>query len=155
MDGEGELGRRADPGQLLAEAGRGHRRLALGGEEVGRRWHLLAMQATQGAELTAAQDVRRRSALLEPAHVQQTLAEVEHVPAQADELGDAQAVPVGDQDHGAVAVGVAAETIAAGLAQALHLGTGQELARTQLIVPTPWRRECPIYGAWGTLAGGR
>ena len=31
-----------------------------------------------------------------------------HVPAQAGELGGAQAVAVGDQDHGGVAMAVAA-----------------------------------------------
>lgn len=89
VDGEGELGRLADPGELLAEAGRGHRPVPLGGEEVRRGRGLLAVQATQGAQFTAAQDVRRRPTLLQPADMQQALAEVEHVPAQADELGDA------------------------------------------------------------------
>src|SRR4051794_3676522 len=41
VDREGELGRRADARQLLAEAGRGHRRQALGGEDVGRGRDLL------------------------------------------------------------------------------------------------------------------
>jgi hypothetical protein len=76
------------------------------------------------------------------------LGEVDHVPAQADQLGDAQAVPVGDEDHGAVAVGVAAEPIAGGLAQALDLLAGEELARAQLLVLAPWRRKCPIYDGW-------
>lgn len=52
---------------------------------------------------------------------------------------------VGEEDHGAVAVGVAAEPLATGLAQALDLLTGEELARTQLLVFAPWRRKCPIY----------
>src|SRR3954465_7596332 len=43
MDREGELGRHADPCQLLAEAGRGHRRQALGGEDVRARRHLLVL----------------------------------------------------------------------------------------------------------------
>src|SRR3954454_5872819 len=102
----------------------------------------------------ATQDVRRRPTLLEAADVHVPLAQVDHVPAQADQLGDAQAVPVRDEDHRAVAVRVAAEAFATGLAQALHLFTGQELARSQLGVGAPWRRECPIYGGWGTLAGG-
>src|SRR5690349_11215365 len=41
MDREGELGRRADASELLAEAGGGHRRQALGGEHVRARRHLL------------------------------------------------------------------------------------------------------------------
>src|SRR3954453_10248490 len=154
VDREGELGRRADARELLAEAGRGHRRQALGGEHVGRGRHLLTVQATQRAQLAAAQDVRRRPTLLETADVHEALVEVDRVPAQTDQLGDAQAVPVGDEDHRAVAVGVAAEAFAAGLAQALHLFAGQELARSQLDVGAPWRRECPIYGGWSTFAGG-
>src|SRR3954468_20558646 len=51
----------------------------------------------------------------------EALVEVDHVPAQTDQLGDAQAVSVGDEDHRAVAVGVAAEPLPARLAQALHL----------------------------------
>src|SRR3954464_7212701 len=43
VDREGELGRHADARELLAEAGRGHRRQALGGEDVGQGWHLLFM----------------------------------------------------------------------------------------------------------------
>jgi hypothetical protein len=74
--------------------------------------------------------------------------------AQPDQLGDAQAVPVGDEDHRAVAVRVAAKTFAAGLTQALHLLAGQELSRSQLGVGAPWWRKCPIYGGWATLAGG-
>src|SRR4051795_11526256 len=112
------------------------------------------MQATQGTQLRATQDVCRRPTLLQAADVHVPLAQVDHVPAQADQLGDAQAVPVRDEDHRAVAVRVAAEAFATGLAQSLHLFTGQELARSQLGVGAPWRRECPIYGGWGTLAGG-
>ena len=36
------------------------------------------------------------------------LRQLEHVPAQADQLGGAQAVAVGEQDHGGVALPVAA-----------------------------------------------
>src|SRR3954454_5038324 len=142
MDREGELGRCADARQLLAEAGRGHRRQALGGEDVGARRHLLVLEATQRSQLAATQDVRRRATLLEAADVHEALLEVDHVPAQTDQLGDAQAVPVGDEDHGAVVMGAAAEPFAAGLTQALHLLAGRELARPQLGVGAPWRRKC-------------
>src|SRR3954454_12775155 len=98
--------------------------------------------------------MRRGAALLEAAHMHEALAQVDHVPAQPDQLGDAQAVPVGDEDHRAVAVGVAAEPLPAGLTQALYLLAGQELARPQLGVGAPWRRKCPIYSGWGTLTDG-
>ena len=72
--------------------------------------------------------------MLEAAHMQVTLVEVDHIPAQVDKLGDAQAVPVGDEDHGAVAVGVAAKPVITGLAQAFHLLAGEEFTRTNLCV---------------------
>ena len=53
-------------------------------------------------------------------------------------------MPVGDEDHGAVAVGVAAEALATGLAQALDLFAGEELARSELAIGAPSRRKCPI-----------
>ena len=140
VDGEGEAGRLADPGEQLAEAGHGQRPAPLAGEQVGRGRHLLAPQAAQGAQLAAAQDVRRGPALLQPAHVQQALVEVERVPAQADELGDAQPVPVGEEGHGAVAVGIAAGAVTEGLPQPLDLLAGEELARAELRVRAPWRR---------------
>ena len=76
VNGKGELGSSADPGEQLAEAGRGHRRDSLGVEEVGRARHLLALQASQGSELTATQDVRRRLTMLQPADMEQALVEV-------------------------------------------------------------------------------
>jgi hypothetical protein len=66
---------------------------------------------------------------VKPSHVQVAVPEVERVPAQGDELGDAQAVPVGEEDHGGVAVAVAPAAAGRGLDQALDLGRGQELAR--------------------------
>ena len=54
VDGEGEAGRLADPGEQLAEAGHGQRPAPLGGEEVGRARHLFAPQAARGAQLAAA-----------------------------------------------------------------------------------------------------
>ena len=40
--------------------------------------------------------------------MQVPLRQVEHVPAQADQFGDAQAVAIGEQDHGGVALPIAA-----------------------------------------------
>ena len=40
--------------------------------------------------------------------MQKALRQVEHVSAQADQFGDPQAVEIGDQDHGGVALSVAA-----------------------------------------------
>ena len=56
--------------------------------------------------------------------------EINLVPAQVDKLGHPQAVPIGRQDHGGVAVTVA---IALGrFHQALDLGLGKVLTGAQL-----------------------
>ena len=60
------------------------------------------------------------------------------VPAQVAQLRRPQAVPVGDQDHGGVAVAVAVGL--GGLDQLLDLGLGQMLARAQLGIRLPQRR---------------
>jgi hypothetical protein len=51
---------------------------------------------------------------------------------------------VGDEDHGAVAVGVAAEAFATGLAQALDLFASEKLTRSELAIGASARRKCPI-----------
>jgi hypothetical protein len=51
MDREGELGCLANPGEKLAEAGRGHRPAALGSDNVWRGRYLLTLQLAQGAQL--------------------------------------------------------------------------------------------------------
>ena len=108
MDGEGEFGRHPDHRQLLSEPGGGHRRAPLGGEQVRGGGCLLALQPAQGAQLGAADRVHAGPAVLEALDMQMALRQVEHVPAQADQLGDAQAVAIGEQDHGGVAMAVAA-----------------------------------------------
>jgi hypothetical protein len=151
---EGELGRHADPSELLAKAGRSHRGQALGGKDVRAGWYLLFVQATQSTDFGAAQNVRRGTAVLQPPHMQETLVEVDHIPAQSDKLAGAQAVSVGDEDHGAVAMSVPAKPIATGLTQALDLLAGQELTRSNLCVGAPARRKCPILDGRGPLPNG-
>jgi hypothetical protein len=48
VDGEGEVSRLSDPREELLEAADGHRRAALGGEEVRGRGCLLALETAQG-----------------------------------------------------------------------------------------------------------
>ena len=64
--------------------------------------------------------------------------------AQGDELGDAQPVPVGDQDHGGTAMAVAVLSVAGGLDQAQNLLGGEVLARAEVGVAGPPRRYGPI-----------
>ena len=55
--GKGSSAAIADHRELLAEAGRGHRRAPLGGEHVRGGGCLLALQAAQGPQLAAAERV--------------------------------------------------------------------------------------------------
>ena len=64
--------------------------------------------------------------------------EVDGVPAQRDELGRPQAVPIRDQHHGGVAVAMA--VLPGGSDQAGDLAIGQVLARADLGVALAARR---------------
>ena len=75
--------------------------------------------------------MHRRPPVLAAGDVEGALLEVEHVPAHADELRGSEAVPVGEEDHGRVAVGVAARVLLGG-GQALDLLGGEELARADV-----------------------
>ena len=63
------------------------------------------------------------------------------IPAQVNQFGGAQALPIGDQDHGRVTLTPA---VALGcLQQALDLGLGQILASAQFSVRfSSWRVGC-------------
>ena len=84
------------------------------------------------------------AAALEPAHVEGALLEVELIPAHGDELADAQAVAVGHEDHGGVAV-AALLALRGDLHQQVDLLGGEVLARAQGGVGHAARGCCPIY----------
>jgi hypothetical protein len=71
--------------------------------------------------------MRRGHSILQPRDVQQACFQIHLVPAQRDELRDAQPMPVGDEDQRAIARTVAAE-LARGLQELLDLIGGQVLA---------------------------
>ena len=71
-----------------------------------------------------------RRAALGPIDVQPAVAEVDRIPPQRHQLGRPQAVPVGEQDHGGVAVAVAIEP--GRRDQPGDLSVGQVLARPDL-----------------------
>ena len=67
---------------------------------------------------------------LDAADMQTPMSKVDGVPAQGDQLGDAQPMSIGDQDHGGVAVAV---TVAGGyLDQAIHLAVGEVFTRSNI-----------------------
>ena len=96
----------------------------------------MATWAPARAGAAAAPAIRRQDrmragrALLDPADVQGGRGELDLVPAQVHQFGSAQAVPVGHQDHGGVAVAPAVSL--GGLHQPLDLGLGQVFAGAQL-----------------------
>jgi hypothetical protein len=100
---DAESGRGGCPFEHPREAGRRERRSALGDEHKQRAF-ALALEAPQGAQLVALDRMRARHAVLDPARVQDRAAKVNLVPAQIDELGHSEAMAVGHQDHGRVAV---------------------------------------------------
>jgi hypothetical protein len=64
--------------------------------------------------------------LLDPADVQAGRRELDLFPAEVGQLRRPQAVPIGQKDHGGIAVSVAVAL--GGVDQPLHLGLGQILA---------------------------
>ena len=88
--------------------------------------------------------MNRFGAALDPADMHAAMGEVDGVPAQRDQLGRPQAVPVGDQHHGGVAVAIA--VLASGRDQPIDLGVGQVLARADLGVAAPlrWSSACQL-----------
>src|SRR5262249_21069007 len=86
------------------------------------------------------------STRLDSADVQDRGFEVDLIPAQVDQLGHSQAVPVSDKDHGGVAVPVA---VGPGpRPQLLDLGLGQVLASAQVAIGASPRCNCSFYGSW-------
>ena len=74
--------------------------------------------------------MNRFGATLDAVDMHAAVGEVDGIPAQRDQLGRPQAVPIGDQHHGGVAVAMA--VLPGGSDQAIDLGVGQVLARADL-----------------------
>src|SRR5262249_39145664 len=82
--------------------------------------------------------------------MQPTVTEVEGVPAQRHELARPQPVPIGDQDHGGVAVAVT--VVAGGFDQAVDLGVGEIFAGAEVRI-APARRGVAVYCPLMWVAG--
>ena len=91
--------------QHLEEAARAHRRFALGYEDE-RSWLFLA-HAAQRSDLDAGERMRAALTAFQAMDVDPSDLQVDLIPAQRHELADAQAVPIGQEDHGRVPVPVA------------------------------------------------
>src|SRR6516165_11159860 len=89
-------------------------------------------------------------AILGAIDVELTLTEVDGIPPQGHKLADSQPVPIGNQDHGGVAMTVA--VVASGDDQAVDLGAGQILSSSDVgVTLAGWGlgTHCPIIGSWG------
>ena len=83
-------------------------------------------------------------AVLEATHMDEPMREVDLIPRQRAQLGDAQAVPEGDQDHGGIAQAIAAPAPLGGGNETLYLLGREVLAWSDIAVAAPWRWYCPI-----------
>src|SRR5215813_7344189 len=83
------------------------------------------------------------NAVLDPVNVQAALGELDLLPLQVAHLRGPQAMAVGDQDHGRVAMAVAA-MLSGAVHQALDLALG-EIASL----------DCQVYDAWRAFLGCR
>jgi len=81
--------------------------------------------------------------ILDPVNVQAALGQLDLLPLQVTHLGGPQTVAIGDQDHGRVAMPVAA-MLSGAVHQLLNLALGE-------IAPP----DCQVYDAWGAFLGCR
>ena len=146
--GKSKSSRHTEPGDHLAESRRREWCTAFAREDEWRGRVLLALEPAQRPQLAAGQRVDGLRAALEPAHMEAAMGKIDGVPAQRDQLARPQAMAVGDQDHGGVAVAIA--VLASCRDQPIDLGIGQVLARADLGVAAPLRWSslvnCPING---------
>src|SRR5271169_930103 len=103
--------------QHLEEAARAHRRFALGHEDE-RSWLVLA-HAAQRSDFDAGERMRAALTAFEAMDVDASDLQVDLIPAQRHELADAQAVPIGQEDHGRVPVPVAPASLMEGVSSPL------------------------------------
>jgi hypothetical protein len=114
---------------------------ALGHEHVRPRG-LLTLQTAQCPQLITLQRMYAQRPALAPVDMEPARRQLDLVPLKIADLGRPQAVPIGDQDHGGVAVPVPA-AFPRRCHQALDLGPGQ-------ILTCPFN--CGIYDGWRRLA---
>jgi len=91
VDGELEPGADGEAGQHLAEARGGHGGAALGHEDVAAR-SIRSLESPQRAHFLATPLVHAGNAVLQAAHMDEPMSEVDLIPSQGAQLGDAQAI---------------------------------------------------------------
>src|ERR1700732_224726 len=107
MDRERKVCSLGGPCNHFAKTSRAHGGQTLGQKDVSRFW-LLSLQSPQRTYLDAAHRMHARHAALDAVDMQEPLIKVYLILPQRADLRCPQSVPVSRQDHGCVAVAVAA-----------------------------------------------
>jgi len=111
-----------------------------------RRWKpmgLIGPPRSQCPHLVTADWVDAGDSVLDPVNVQAALGQLDLLPLQVADLRRPQAMAVGDQHHGRVAMPVAA-MLSGAVHQPLDLALGE-------VAPL----DCQVYDAWGAFLGCR
>ena len=97
----------------------------------------------------------RRHAVLAAGYVEQSLFEVDLIPAERHQFADSQAVAISEEDQRRISVAVPTNP-ARGADQLVDLLRRQVLARSPFTVrDAPWRGYFPVFGGWRRLADER
>src|SRR5262249_33518377 len=115
---------------------------ALGNEYVG-ILRVLAPQLTQRPHLVTADRMHAGNAIFDAVNVEATLGQLDLLPLQLADLRRPQTMAIGDQDHGRVAMPVAA-ILAGVIDQPLDLALGEITSFN-----------CQVYDVWSVLLGSR
>src|SRR5262249_55540006 len=115
---------------------------ALGNEYVG-VLRVLASQLAESPHLVTADGGHAGNPILDTVNVQAALGQFDLLPLQVAHLGGPQAMAVGHQDHGRIAMPIAA-MLAGAVYQPVDLALGE-------IAPL----DCQVYDAWGAFLGCR
>src|SRR5436190_20342174 len=153
VDRKVELGTDGQARQHLPEARGSDRGLSLCHKHVAAD-AVFPLEGPQRAHLLTTELVHAGYAVLQAPHMDEPMREVDLIPGQSAQLGGAQAMPEGDQDHGSVAHTIAAPALLGGSDQALDLLWREVFSWPDIPDPAPWRRYCPIKKSWAGLALG-
>src|SRR6516165_8616176 len=115
---------------------------ALGNEHVG-VLRVIPSYFTQSPHLVTADRMYAGNPVLDTVNVQAALGQLDLLPLQVADLRCPQTVAIGDQDHGRVAMPIAA-VLARAVHQSLDLAFGE-------VAPL----DCQVYDAWGAFLGSR
>jgi hypothetical protein len=135
MDGKGHLGGLAKPGNEMVEAECAHRPATLGNEDVG-FCGVLAPELAQSTDFIASDRMDTWYAAFSAANVQPALVKFDLMPLQIAHFRSSQAMTIGDQDHGCIAMATSVD-LASRVHEALDLALGEIAAGN-----------CEGFGGW-------